>query len=57
MTEEEREYNKIKLKFSKEVKELRDDFDKMSANNKARFRAEIKPMVDAGALSWLFGQK
>ena len=57
MIEEEREYNEYMLKFSKKVKELRDDFEKMSLNNKKRFMREMKPAADAGALSWLFGQK
>ena len=57
MTEEEREYNEYMLKFSKKVKELRDDFEKMSLNNKKRFMREMKPAADAGALSWLFGQR
>ncbi|MBR3416990.1 MAG: hypothetical protein IKH09_09880 [Clostridia bacterium] len=57
MTDAEQEYNDYLLKFSKEVKELRDDFNKMSLSNKTRFLAEMKPVVDAGALSWLLGQK
>ena len=57
MSDEEKEYSDYLIKFSKEVKELRDDFDKMSLSNKTRFLSEMKPVVDVGVLSWLLGQK
>ena len=57
MTQEEKEYQEFQLEFTNKVKELKEKFDNLSDNNKQRFFKEVKPLIDSGALAWLFGNR
>ena len=41
----EKEYQDFLVKFSKKVKEIREDFDKMSDINKTRFEKNISKLL------------
>lgn len=45
MNEIEKEYQDFLVKFSKKVKEIREDFDKMSDINKTRFEKNISKLL------------
>ena len=57
MTKEEKEYQEFQLEFTNKVKELKEKYNTLSDNNKQRFFKEIKPFIDSGAFTWLFGNR
>ena len=57
MHEEERKYQEFMLELTKKTKELNESYFKLSDNNKRKFQANVKPILDAGAFAWLLGNK
>ena len=57
MSYEDDDYQKFMAEFVNKVGELKEKFNKLSHNNKRRFYAEVKPVLDTEAFRWLFGKK
>ena len=57
MSKDESDYQEFMAEFVNKVGELKEKFNKLSDNNKRRFYAEVKPVLDTEAFRWLFGKK
>lgn len=48
--EDTQEYGKFILKFTKSVNDLKSDYDKLSENNKIKFKSEVKKIFPEGII-------
>lgn len=53
INDEQREYDKFCLGFTNKVREIREDYEKMTPNNQAKFRIAAENIVCASGIEGL----
>lgn len=53
INDEQREYDKFCLEFTNKVREIREDYEKMTPNNQAKFRNAAENIVCASGIEGL----
>ena len=51
-TNEEREYVEFKVKYINKLKDIKQDFDKLSEDNKSRIMLELKQLLPIALLNF-----
>lgn len=51
--EEQKQYQDFCIEFAKKTKEIKDDYDKMTRQNQAKFRRDVEKIITLNAMEEL----